>query len=72
MIVKIPVYFETEEKLNPSQVSELTQLLQAELTSVLHKGSSNGNFVGTFFGKRMSFKLLTWTQVKNRVTKLTQ
>lgn len=69
MIVKIPVYFEIEEKLKPSEVNDLIQVLQNSLTVDLHALSSRGNFKVNFLNRKFSIQLLTWQQVKNRVTK---
>jgi len=69
MIVKIPVYFEIEEKLKPSEVNDLIQVLQNSLTVDLHELSSRGNFKVNFLNRKFSIQLLTWQQVKNRVTK---
>jgi len=67
MIIKVAVYYELDEKLKPEEVDTLTSLLQNQVTQHLSdtggdKLKINLNYV------KVIVKLLTWIQVKNRVT----
>jgi len=67
MIVKVAIYYELDEKLKPEQVGVLTSLLQNQVTQ--HLSDTGGDKIKTNLnGVKVISKLLTWIQVKNRVT----
>jgi hypothetical protein len=71
MIVKIPLYFEFDENFKPNEVEEVIRVIQSELTQDLLK-MQGINFKFNSFNPldgKIKCKLLTFTQVKNRVSK---
>jgi len=68
MILKIPIYLETEEKFTPDQVQEMNLSVQYLMTKEIHQ-ITDGNLTYRLFGnKQFKFKLLSSEQVRNRIT----
>lgn len=66
MIIKIPVYFETELKISPDRVQEIQQVFQTLLTKDLN--DINGKkFSWKVSGKKLTLRLLTIDEVKSRI-----
>lgn len=69
MVVKIPIYLETNEKFTPDQVQEMTLSVQYLMTKELNQ-LTDGDLSYSLFGNKQKtkFKLLSAEQVRNRIT----
>lgn len=77
MIVKIPIYMELEEKLKPSEVSELVGLIQIQLTDEIKDHCygkqtyritiTNGNIFFEDKPKRLELKVLTPREMYQKI-----
>lgn len=67
MIIKVPVYFEIDEKFTPDQVRMLIDGAQRLLTKDL-KDVQGDKFKYEFFGRKIVFILKTAVQVQNLIS----
>lgn len=69
MILKIPIYLESDLKLSPERVNEIQKIVQSKLTEDI-KSASWGDLSWKFPDEgKIKFKLLSFEEVVSRVTK---
>lgn len=68
MIIKVPIYLELDQKVDPSTVAEVTSFLQGKMTEEINY-LTNGVLKYKVSGKDTYFQILTKKEVESRIIK---